>query len=256
MQRSHPQVTAWILAALLCAAAPAGAITVNPSFETGTTGWTILGDISVVDSGFGVTPTDGAYQLLMTTGSGAASPEATETAMGLPNNAIRKIFRDYIEKPGGSRGRFPIEGSAIQQSFDAQVGDLITFDWNFLTNEFTRSPAEPDLYTDFLWGYLAGPSSVQEFVLAHANEDAGNFSTSSSIFDQETGYHTFMFTITEPGTHTLTVGLNDVEDAYYDSGGIFDGFRLIRSPEPESFLLVAAGLLGLAWHGRRHEASR
>jgi len=256
MKRSRPKVTAWILAAVFCAAAPAGAVTINPGFETGdTSGWTTVGGASVVDSGFGVTPTEGSYQLFMTTGSGAVSPGAAETAMGLPNNSIRKIFRDGIRQPGESRGHFPIAGSAVQQSFDVvAVGDLITFDWNFLTDEFTRNPSEPDLYTDFLWGHLEGPSSTQEFVFAHANQGASNFSASSSTFDQETGYQTFTFTFTEAGAYTLTLGIHDVEDVDYNSGVVFDGFRLIRGPEPNTFLLVASGLLGLNWQARRRKA--
>jgi hypothetical protein len=259
MKRSRLQALAWILAALLCAAAPAGAVTVNPGFESGdTSGWTTVGDASVVDSGFGVTPTEGSYQLLMTTGSGAVSPSAAETAMGMPNNAIRHLFRDYVRQPGQSTGMWPSEGSAVQQSFEVvNVGDLITFDWNFLTDEFTRNPVETDYYTDFLWGYIDGPGNTEEeFVLAHANQGAGNFSTSNSTFDQETGSYTFTFTFTQTGSYTLTLGVHDLEDAYYDSGGILDNFRLIRSPEPDSFLLAAAGLLGLAWHGRRHKAPR
>jgi hypothetical protein len=245
----------WKLAALLFAAAPAGAVTINPSFETGdTSGWTIVGDASVVDSGFGVTPTDGSYQLVLTTGSGAVSPAATEAAMGLKNDTIRKIFRDHVWRPGESRGRLPTEGSAVQQTFYAEVGDLITFDWNFLTDEFTRSPAEPDYYTDFLWGYLEGPSSEQEHVLAHANQDPGNFFASASSFDQETGYQTVTFAITETGDHTLTLGVHDLEDTLHDTGAIFDGFFLRKAPEPSSFLLLAGGLLGLNWHARRRQA--
>ncbi len=258
MKRRRPQVAAWILAALLYAAAPAGAVTINPGFETGdTSGWTTVGGASVVDSGFGVAPTEGSYQLLMTTGSGAVTANATETAMGLPNQTIRKIFRDHIERPGESSGKGVIDGSAVQQSFDVvAVGDLITFDWNFLTDEFTRNPAEPDLYTDFLWGYLEGPSSTQEFVFAHANQGASNFSASSSTFDQETGYQTFAFTFTEAGTYTLTLGIHDVEDVDYNTGVVFDGFRLIRGPEPNTFLLVAGGLMGLNWHARRRSRVR
>jgi len=52
----------------------------------------------------------------------------------------------------------------------------------------------------------------------------------------------------------LYLGVHDVEDTYVPSGGIFDGFRLIRSPEPNSFLLVASGLLGLHWQARRRWA--
>ena len=257
MERSRWQYMAWMLAALLCSAAPAGAVTINPSFETGdTSGWTVMGDVSVVDGSFGVTPSDGSYQLLLTTGSGAVTPDATETAMGLPNNAIRHLFRDNIAKPGESSGTWPIEGSAVQQSFYADAGDVLTFDWDFLADEFTRSPLDPDYYTDFLWGYLEGPSSDQEFALAHVNQDPSNFVASASTFNDETGYQTFTFTFTEAGDYTLTLGVHDIEDTLHDTGAIFDNFYLSKAPEPDTFLLVAGGLLGLAWHARRRKAQR
>ena len=256
MKHNRSQLTAWILAAVLCAAAPAGAVTINPGFEDGTTGWTTVGGASVEGSGFGVTPTEGSFQLFLTTGTNAVSPDATETAMGMPNQSIRKIFRDYVGKPGQSRGKTVIEGSAVQQSFDVvAVGDFITFDWNFLTDEFTRDPSDPDLYTDLLWGHLEGPTTTQEIVFAHVNQ-AGIFSTSGSAFDQDTGYQNYSFTFTEAGAYTLTLGVHDVEDVDYNTGVVFDGFRLIRGPEPDTFLLVAAGLMGLNWHARRRKTQR
>jgi hypothetical protein len=257
MKRSRPQVTAWMLAALLCAAAPAGAVTLNSSFESGdTSDWTIVGDVSVVDSTFGVTPTDGSYQLLMTTGGGAVTRRGTERAMGLRNRTIQNIFENQILDPGESTGSEPTEGSAIQQSFDAEVGDVLTFDWNFLTDEFTAIPPQPDIYTDFLWGHLEGPSSNEESVLAHVNQDPSNFFASGSSFNDETGYQTFTFTFVETGTYTLTLGVHDVEDTAFDSAGIFDNFFLRKAPEPNTFLLVASGLLGLNWYARRHKAPR
>lgn len=254
MKQSRPQAMVWILAALFTAAAQAGAVTINPSFETGdTTGWTVVGDVSVVNASFGVTPTDGTYQILLTTGAGAVSRADTEAAMGLPNAEIRRIFRRQIYNPGESTGRRPIEGSAIQQSFYADAGDVLTFDWNFLTDEAVPE----DYYTDFLWGYLEMPSGgTGEAALAHANQDPGNFFASASTFNLETGYQTFTFTFTETGTYTLTLGVHDLEDAMFDSGAIFDNFFLSKAPEPDTFLLVAGGLLGLAWHARRRKAQR
>jgi hypothetical protein len=262
MKRSHLQATLWILVALLHAAAPAGAITINPSFETGdTSGWTTSGHVSVVTDTFGVPPEDGLYQLLMTTDAaqGAASPATTESDMGLSPNTIDKIFKDQVQKPGQSRAKDVFEGSAIQQSFEVvAVGDLIAFEWNFLTDEFTRDPLDTDLYTDFLWGYLDGPrpSSAHELVFAHANQGAGSFTDSDSVFDKETGYQTFSFTFTETGTYTLTLGVHDIEDSDHNAGAVFDFFRLIKGPEPNTFLLLASGLLGLHWYARRHKALR
>jgi len=256
MKRSRRKATAWILAAVFCAAAPAGAITLNSSFETGdTSDWTTVGDVSVVDfDDFGVAPTDGTFQLLMTTdgATGAVSRADTELAMGLPNPEIRRIFRRQIRSRGESVGRRPNEGSAIQQSFDATAGDIVMFDWNFFTNESVPEST----YTDFLWAYLESPSDYQEAALAHANQDPSNFFLSNSAFNEETGYHTFSFTVAETGTHTLTLGVHDVEDTFYDSGVVFDAFRLIRGPEPDTFFLVASGLLGLHWHARRRKAQR
>ena len=57
-------------------------------------------------------------------------------------------------------------------------------------------------------------------------------------------------------SYTLTLGVHDVQDAAYDSGAVFDFFRLIKGPEPNTFLLVASGLLGLNWYARRHKAPR
>lgn len=252
MKRNRPRVMAWILAALLCAAAPAGAVTVNPSFETGTTGWTVVGDVSVVTDTFNVTPTDGTYQILLTTGAGAVSRADTEAAMGLPNGEIRRIFRRQIYDPGESTGRRPREGSAIQQTFYADAGDVLTFDWDFLTNEAVPE----DYYTDFLWGYLETPSGTGEDALAHVNQDPNSFFTSLSTFDLETRYQTFTFTFTETGTYTLTLGVHDVEDALVDTGAIFDNFFLRKAPEPNTFFLVAGGLLGLNWQARRRKAQR
>jgi len=174
--------------------------------------------------------------------------------MGLTNGLIRGIFRRQIRAQGESSGRRPIEGSAIQQSFYADAGDVLTFDWNFLTDEFTAVPPEPDYYTDFLWGYLEGPSSNEETVFAHVNQDPSNFFASASIFNDETGYHTFTFTFAESGTFTLTLGVHDVEDTQYDTAGIFDNFVLRKSPEPGTFVLVAGGLLGLGGYARRRRA--
>ena len=78
MKRSRLQVAAWILVAAFYAAAPAGADILNPSFEYGLTDWTTVGSNSTVDSSFGVPPTDGTWQLLMSTGTGSVSDRAAE----------------------------------------------------------------------------------------------------------------------------------------------------------------------------------
>ena len=85
-------------------------------------------------------------------------------------------------------------------------------------------------------------------VIAHVNQDV--FSSSSTSYANETGYQTFTIQFNQPGTYTLTMGLHDVEDTYTGSAALFDGFFLRKTPEPNTFVLLAAGLLGLAFHAR------
>ena len=45
----------------------AHAVLFNGNFEVGLTGWSIIGDVSIVDSSFGVDPPQGHLQVLLTT---------------------------------------------------------------------------------------------------------------------------------------------------------------------------------------------
>ncbi len=230
------------LAIVVASVGVASAITVNPGFESGdTTGWTPVGGVSVVDSSFGVTPTEGSFQIFLTTGSGAVPPGAAQDAMGLPANTIRDILSTI--PTSSTRVR---HGSAFQQTFDAEAGDQIMFDWNFLTNEIQPDAAT---YTDFLWSHLTG---VGQGALQHVNQPTGFFNSSSSSFTYETGWNTFALTLITAGTYTLTLGVNDVEDRLIDTGAVVDNFQLIKqTPEPKTVLLLSSGLVGLAWIGRR-----
>jgi hypothetical protein len=240
-------------ALLLLAASPAGAITiVLDTFDGGLGGWTTSGGVAVVTSSFGVTPTDGANQVRLTTGTGAVTTATTQTAMGLPGGTLQGIF-DTLVTSGGTG---PTQGSAMQITFSAEAGDILELDWNYLTNELDVGPGNPTpnpaLWTDFAWLILEPPSGPdQEFVPAHSNIGAGNFVNSPSVFFDETGYQTLSINIASTGTYTLTLGVHDVQDTQIDSGLVIDYLRLLRAPEPDSFALLALGLLGLAWRGRR-----
>ena len=114
----------------------AGAQIINGGFETGSLiqGWSSFGD-ALVDTRLlgGSIPTEGAYQALLTTltlsadftpglsFSDAVSASALEGFLGLGSGSLS--------------GNGAVEGSAILQVFNANAGDTISFDWNFLTDE-------------------------------------------------------------------------------------------------------------------------
>jgi hypothetical protein len=243
----HWSLALLLTASLLLGAQQAAAVILNPSFETGdTASWSTVGDVSVTDSSFGVDPIDGSYQILLSTNG--ASVSETETAMGLVSGTIQSIFDADIGGPGSG----PIEGAAFQQTFTVdEPGDSVSFYYNLLTNENVPEP----LSTDFLWWNLERPSgSPRSGVITHVNE--GGFTASGTSYAYETGYESFRIPVNQTGTYTLTIGIHDVEDAFRDTAAVIDGFSLRKSPEPGTFALLAAGLLGLAFHARWSTGSR
>jgi len=225
----------------------AEAVILNAGFESGDfTSWSTIGDASVVTSGFGSGPTEGIDQALLTTasedgdgsnfsGTDAVSADDLETFLGLAPGSL-----------AGLGNGTPTEGSALKQTFSANAGDVLSFDWNFLTNENTPG------VNDFAFATINPLSTL-------ADTNFSPFVSSlTSDFAQETGFRTFTFTIPTTGTYTGGAGVVDVDDTEVTSGLLVDNFALTPStqptpviPEPSSILLFGAGLLGLARFGRR-----
>jgi hypothetical protein len=206
----------------LFAASQGSAAIVNGSFEAAFVGWDALGNTSDVTGAFGTGPTDGAFQAHMTTGTGAVSSAALESFLSLP--------------AGSLNGFDGFEGSAIRQSFTASAGDVLSFDWNFLTNENT-----PNQFNDFAFWSLVNQTNAQ--LLADTNH---SFITSNSSFNEETGFSTLSVTIAASGTYTLGFGAMDGLDAEVDSGLLIDNVRLSSSavPEPSTLIVFSLGCLG------------
>jgi hypothetical protein len=241
MSRNPAGLTALVLASAILAAAPATAVTINPSFESGdTSGWTGSGDTGVVDASFGITPTDGSFQALLTTGVGAVSASTFESSMGLASGLLDSLI-PLIEP--NTDGSIVTEASGLQQTFTATAGSTVIFDYTFLTNE--GSPEK--LTSDFLFYDLSGVGSD---VLTSARRRNG-LSTGTS-FTYQSATQQVELVIPVAGTYTLTIGVADLEDTLGDTGSIFDNFILVKAPEPNSFLLVAGGLIGLHAYARQN----
>jgi hypothetical protein len=239
-----------ILALQLGTAVTASAFATNPSFESGDlTGWTTVGNVAIDGSWRGISPTDGGSQVILRTSGSAVAPSIAETALGLPSNTIQILFDNDLS--GISFGSGPVEGSALQQSFFADAGDLLTVDWNFVTRETPPDTSS----TDFLWQHLVLPDGTDiGGVLAHAAQPASDFSNAGSPSFQQTGPQTFTFTLPQSGTYTFSVGVQDVQETNHDSFGLFDNFFIVKAPEPGTAAQISLGLLGLAWLGKRRNA--
>lgn len=194
---------------------PTLAIT-NGGFETGDfTGWATIGDTSIQTAAFGSGPTEGTFEALLTTETGAVPVADLEAFLGLSPGSLGNGF----------------EGSAIRQSFSANTRDILSFDWNFLTN---------NNIPDFAFVVINGLD-----ILADAG--SSTLIPSSTVFPLETGFRTFSFTIPSAGPYTLGIGVVDLNDPLFDSGLLVDNVRLQPIPEPGTLFLLGSGLIGLGY---------
>jgi subtilisin family serine protease len=183
----------------------------NLGFETGNfTDWNTIGDARIETAAFGSNPTEGEFQALITTGTGALSDTELESFLGLDAGDLDALGNGNAT-----------EGSALKLTpITVQAGDTLSFDWNFLTSEFT-----PDgTYNDFGFVSIAS-GSVSE--LADTNSDFVPF---TGGFASETGYGSFAYEFTTAGTYTIGLGVTDVSDSAVDSALLVDNFQIIEPP--------------------------
>ncbi|GEM_PF-2040847 len=185
---------------------------INGGFETGDfTAWETIGDTSIETAEFGVIPTHGDFQALLTTGDGSVSDDILESFLGLDFGDIDSI------NDGNAT-----EGSALEKTITVEAGDVLSFDFNFLTDE-TTFDSDPETFNDFAFVSIT-PNSSSELA------DTGTFLISSPTeFDQETDYDNFTFEFSEAGTYTVGIGVVDLEDTFVDSGLLVDNLKVISA---------------------------
>lgn len=177
-------------------------------FESGDfTNFTTIGDASIETAAFGTPPTEGNFQALITTGFSSVSDTALENFLGLSPGAIDNLGNGNAT-----------EGSALElNTITVQAGDVVSFDWNFLTNEIAP---ENRLFNDFAF------VSVTPTFLSELADTNSVIALSPTPFFEETGYQTFEYKFTTAGTYTLGLGVVDVRDTLVDSGLLVDNLNI------------------------------
>lgn len=199
--------------------------------------------------------------------SGAAvSEDQLESFLGLSNGTLLDVGNGPI---GG--------GSAIQTTFTATAGQVLSFQYQFFTNEDPTDLA--NVVNDFAFVTLNSgePTSIADVVGTTLSASTPPFALASSIL-------TFTTTLADPGTYTLGLGVVNVTDDTYPSGLLVQNLRLDSTslpiggftvagngqtmgdslllsaavPEPMSVISLGVGgivvLLGLRNRGRRDAA--
>lgn len=133
------------------------------------------------------------------------------------------------------------EGSALKQVVTVEAGEVLSFEWNFLTNE-SSSLINPNI----------GPLKDYAFFLVNDKvnvlADIDDAIASSSFFVSETGNRSFQYRFNSAGTYTLAFAAVDIDDFTVTSALSVRNVTLTRPTTPTKVpeTTPVVGLLALA----------
>lgn len=181
-------------------------------FETGNfINWNTIGDASIETAAFGSIPSQGTFQALITNDVGSVSDSELENFLGLNPGSIDGFGNGDAN-----------EGSALRlKPITVNAGDVLSFDFNFLTDELT-----PDsTFEDFAF------VSITPNVLSQLADTNSSFLLSPTGFREETDYDTFTYQFPTGGTYLVGIAVVDVEDELLESALLVDNLRVVPKDE-------------------------
>ena len=177
-------------------------ITVNPNVPT--LPLDVAGTARIENAGFGSGPEAGTQQLVVESAAAAAF-----TVDG------RVLVSDLQTFLGVSLGLDAISGSAVKTEITVEVGDVLSFDYNFLTDE-----PEASTSNDFAFAVVDG----QLISLADTNSA---LAASPTAYSLETGFDSFSSVpFASAGIVGIAFGVVNVEDDDDQSAVLIDEVRL------------------------------
>lgn len=173
-----------------------------------------------------------------------------QTFLGLGANSLN------VEREGGNIGgtRTPKEGSAIGQTVTLDEPGIITFDWNYLTNDGT-DPIFGNQDFSFVTIYQDS-SDVADREVNILGDSAGAVTTpilpGQTSFEQVGGYQFFSSEVLPAGTYFVGAGVVDVDGTGISSALLIDNFEVVPFDfSATAGLGLVAGVFGLS-RLRRH----
>lgn len=237
--------TAMLTLGLLLNSSSFGAVILNGSFESeGFSSWQTTGNTAVQGAIVGVPSISapaGVAHAVLTSGNGNAQ-DISVTAAAL------STFLDLGAGGLSGIGANAFRGSGIKQNVTTvNVGDMLTFSWNFLTNETTPSITNNDFGFFSVSRVGGGPTAV---LLANTNSVFTPIN--GGTFAAQTGYQQRSFTFTAAGDYTLGFGVVNATDQFGSSALLVDNVSVTAVPEPTSLAsLIVLGGAVLSMRRRR-----
>jgi hypothetical protein len=185
----------------------------NSGFESGVFGpeWTTAGAAAIVNKVDGVVAPEGMWQATVSNFTSPVSVAALTAFLGRPETSLDTLIGGNV-----------VEGSAIKRTVQASAGQVLSFQWNFFTDESVNSSS----YNDFSFVSLVGPGGVNKLQVLASTFDSFVALPSSASFNRMTGYRTFSYVIPTTGTYTLAIGACDFAYSFTDSQIVIDDLQL------------------------------
>lgn len=256
----------------------------NGGFESNTfLGWGALGDVSLQQSSIGIAPTDGSYQAVISTlcdWLAAQYPDSCSTTnRELPYSNTNALATEAgcdgdpcWQSPVGTRSwrildligvnmndlqaisgydAAPIsggEGSALRYHFDANAGDTISVDYNYVTQDndwalIALIGMDPGSTLRIVHRVIPGsaPSGMQLCQRVESDSSSTGDICPLDPLTTETGYHQFSHQFLESGTYTIGFAVAEIEDGTVPTAMLIDNLTLTRAVDTDGDT-VADGL--------------
>lgn len=221
----------------------AQATVVSSDFESGSLGsWSSIGDVSMFTGDPAVAPIEGTYSAHLMNGPGSVSDTLVEDFLGLSNGTLDSF------SAGLSAGTDVNQGSAMSYTYSGNAGDVVSFDFIYLTDEALNNPN----YNDFAFASINGVLLVADTYADGTSYIADN---SSAYWGwASTGVLSFEYTIGSTGTIDIGLGVLQVTDPTVNTVLLVDNFAITAVPVPAAVWMFMSGLGFLGWRHRRNAA--
>ncbi|RYE01698.1 MAG: VCBS repeat-containing protein, partial [Sphingomonadales bacterium] len=158
------------------------------------------------DNTLSYTPTTGytgtdTFTYTISDGKGGTATGTVNLTVKVPETAVAPTL-----VVGSDTVLVPTEGAAMKTSLTLQAGDVVTFDWNFTTDDYAP-------YKDFAFATVNG----RTYSLSNT-QATGDYGA--------TGWNTFTFTADTAGTYVLGQGVMNDKDTAAESYLAVDAIRI------------------------------
>jgi hypothetical protein len=217
---------------------PSQAAILNGGFSNGLSQWETTGDVSIFED-----------KALLTNASSTLEDDFPAPAGEFNFSGTEVSYIGDLETFVGVNpfdlGEYATEGSALKQAFTAQAGDILSFNWKFLTNEEI-----PDVFgtNDAAFVILKNLDSAISTVIRLGDTNGVFGSPSTNLgFAAETGMNIFKSQPLAAGNYLLGFAIVDDFDTSVTSALLVGDVKLQSDstrtvPEPAMTLGLGAAL--------------